>query len=116
VGAAVRGEAKDTNQESPTWINGPFGDIVDYAQDSSLLTQAQAQAAAQAVLNAKIGSMEGLQLNQIVNAALDIDDVIQVSRARLKLASTFFVVDRVEVPLGRSDVQTLVTRRVARLV
>jgi hypothetical protein len=110
--APVRGEAKDLNPASPTFIGGPYGDVLDYSSNSLYTTSAQCQVAAQAALNRRLGIADGLSISHIVNPAHDVDDVVVVNRSRSKLAN-LYVIDSMTVPLGPDGVLQTVCRRVS---
>ena len=113
VAASVEGYAYDGDPASPTYINGPYGQVVDYQSSSLYTTQAQAQAAADAALALAKGSAEALTLTAIPKPDHDVDDVIEVTRVRAGVVSgTRYVIDALTLTLGSSGTLQLTGRRV----
>lgn len=98
--APVRAEALDTNPASPTYYLGPFGDVVDTSLlGSSLITSAsQCQAAVNARLQKVVGFPDLVEMQGIVNAAHEVGDVIQITRARSKVNSKYLI-DKCTIPM-----------------
>ena len=110
VGVPVRAQVQDTNPASPTYVNGPYGDVVSVISSSLVTTTAQALAMAQATLTRSVGVAESLTFDAIVNPAHDVNDVITVNRARSWVASDY-VIDALTIPLRADAALTAVARR-----
>jgi hypothetical protein len=110
VGIPVRAQAQDTNPSSPTFVGGPYGDVVTVVNSPLVTTVAQAQTMASGILNRSIGTAESLSFEAIVNPAHDVGDVITVNRARSKVAANY-VVDSLTVPLTAQTAMTATARR-----
>lgn len=108
--APVLAEAKDENQDSPTYIGGPFGDVPKWITSGYITTLAQAQAQADAELTKVLGLAEKVDVEVVVDPTLSPGDVIEVA-ASSALVSDRYVVDSFTVPLAPSDSMTLTTRQ-----
>jgi hypothetical protein len=102
--AAVQGAAWDTNPASATYYLGPYGEVPQIVNDTNITTAAGALASAASLLNSQLGYIRQLSLTAIGpgNTALDVDDVVQVTRSNVAVNSRC-VVDAVSVPLGQSQ-------------
>lgn len=117
LAAPVRGIAQDSNLQSPTYVNGPYGTVVDYQSSNLYSTQAQAQSAAQAALLLAQGSVETVAIDIIPDPSRDVDDVISVTRARAGISpGTKYVVDVVTMGFDHSTLMNLQARAVAGIV
>ncbi len=115
VSVPVRGLAQDSDPTSPTWTGGKYGIYVDYKSSNLYTTQAQAQAAANADLRLALGSVETLAISSIPKPDMDVDNVIEVTRTRVGMAtSSFFVVDGFTLGLGPQATLDATCRRVNR--
>lgn len=76
----LRSDAFDTNPASPTYYLGPFGDrpIFDTSAGPYVATQAQADAAAAALLRRNYGLLERVTLQAAPNPALTGGDVVLI--------------------------------------
>ncbi|HKE76629.1 MAG TPA: DUF5047 domain-containing protein [Acidimicrobiales bacterium] len=63
---------------SPIRWGGPFGHVALISDSTAVSTQAQADAAAQSLLNLRLGLSRTLTLTAVPNPALEPDDVIEV--------------------------------------
>jgi hypothetical protein len=106
--APPRAEAWDTNPESPTYCNGPFGAVPYFYSSPLLTTVAQAQAAANSLLAQILGKVEQLSWEQIPHPALQPLDVVAVQFA--DGSSSSFVIDSLTAPLTATDVMSAVAR------
>ena len=106
----VRAQVTDSNTGSPTYILGPYGDVVTVYNSPLITTQAQALAAAQAILFRGTGLAEQLTITALVNPALDVGDTVQVTRAASKINARY-TLDTVSIPLAYSGSMTAVSRR-----
>lgn len=98
----IRVEATDDNPNSPTYIDGPFGDVPTYHRSTLLLTETQAQAAAEALLREKLGTPEQVRFISVVHPGHDIGDVVQIERERAGITGTH-VIDKLSIPLGAME-------------
>lgn len=112
--APVRGVAADVNPASQTYIGGSYGTVVDYKASALYANQAQAQAAASADLLLNLGSVESLSISAIPKPDHDAGDVIEVTRARSKLSSAYYVLDSFTMGMDPSALLQAQARRVTR--
>lgn len=105
----VRGEAKDTNPDSPTYYLGRYGDVVETYRTELATTTQQAQDIAAALLRSSLGLPEQVAFTTIVNPALDVGDVIQLTRSRLGIAARY-VMQTLSIPLAASGVMGATVR------
>jgi hypothetical protein len=112
IDAPFRAIAVDDNPASTTYINGPYGRVVDYSASSLYATQAQAQAAADADLLLALGSVEALTLNAIPKPDHDVDDVIEVTRVRSGLSNQLYVLDAITMGFGVTGLTQMTGRQV----
>jgi hypothetical protein len=106
----VRAEAVDDNPASPTWVEGPFGDVPLFYTSALITTVDQAQDVADAMLLRKLGLVEGLRFAAIPNPALDVDDVVQVTRLRARV-DALHVVEQFNMGLQPSSPMQVTTRK-----
>lgn len=105
----VRAEAWDDNPDSPTY-RGTFGEVPTFLTSQYITTQTQAQDAADALLARKLGVVENVGFDALVNPALDVGDVIGVERAWLRIDDVYLL-DRLTVPLDHRAGMSAATRR-----
>lgn len=113
----VRGTAYDANPSSPFWAGSPtYGVVESYLQDNLIGGQAQAQAEANGAMYLGLGAGDVITLLAIPNYALQINDVITVTRADAGLDATPMVIDSIAFPLqvdgGQNAMMTITGRRV----
>jgi uncharacterized protein DUF5047 len=94
----IYGLATNDDPASPTRWGGPFGRVPLIASSTAVATQAQADAAARALLNLRLGLARTLVLGSIPNPALEPDDLIEVVFADGR--SEQQTVNRTEIGLG----------------
>lgn len=111
VGDPIRAQVTDINPQSPTYINGPYGDVVTIYRSPLLTSAAMATAAAQAVLFRGTGLAEQITMRTLVNPALDVGDVVVVTRARAKVINARYTIDALDIPLGADATQSIIGRR-----
>lgn len=104
--APVRAEAVDDDPTSPTYIGGDYGDVVRFYQSQFIRTVEQAQAAADGFLARSLGQTEQVGLSAIPQPALDVDDVVEVTRKRSKV-SGLYVIDSLSIPLKFSGAMSV---------
>jgi hypothetical protein len=96
--------ARDTDVKSPTYINGDYGTVTLFETNSYMKTQNQVNNFAQWRLKTSIGSQEAVQFDGFVDSALDIDDILLLTRSRMGLVNQLFVLDAYTVPLTSKEV------------
>lgn len=99
--------ASDTNVNSPTSINGPFGIKTRFYASPLLTTVAQCQSAADSMLARVIGHHMSIGFTTVTNPALEAGDVI---RLLFDDRDEVHIIDRVEIPFRPGDVQQIKTR------
>lgn len=108
----VTGIAFDSDPRSPTYRYSPdYGENVFTVDSDRVFTNAQADALAEFVLSKKLGPQDQVTFTAVVNAALDVGDVVLVSRARLGLVAEPLIVTQLEVPLGVTEFMRVTCRR-----
>jgi hypothetical protein len=104
----VRGEAADTDPDSLTNTTR-YGEVPFFFTSSFISTVSQAQAAARRELAKVLGRREMLEIQAIVNPALDIGDVIEVQRTPSKL-NALYIIDKITIPLVQDRAMNVSTR------
>lgn len=110
----VKAVVWDNQPTSATYHLGPYGEVPMFVTDQIVTTQADAQTTAQALLAGQLGFSSQLSITTSTNPALDVGDVIEVLRERVKV-SGLYVIDAINIPLNASGTQSL-TLRQKRLV
>jgi hypothetical protein len=110
VSTPVRGDAQNTDNTSPTRVNGPFGDVVYFIQNTGAKSSAAAQAQAQAELRIKLGIEETLTFMAIANPTLDAMDPIQVIRGKSEINARWWI-DKMTFPLIANRSMNISCRR-----
>lgn len=108
--AGVRAEAWDEDPSSPTYRYGPYGENCQVVKTEKVRTYAQAQTAANGLLQRSLMGTAEVAASMVPNPALDVDDVVVLKREQSELTGTY-VVASVGVPLVSSGVASLVLRR-----
>jgi hypothetical protein len=103
----VRGVAIDSDPNSATRYGGPFGKKPRFYSSALLTTVAQCEETAAAYLARIKGIAAQVDLDAIVNPALDVGDVILVVDDGV---ITRHIIDRLTIPLGADGVQQITTR------
>lgn len=106
----VKGEAWDDDPNSPTFIDGPFGDIPGFERSEFIRTTDQANEFARAVLARKIGIEETVRITSIVHPGHEIGDIIHIKRDRSGVDSNY-IVDQFTMPLEASQALNISVRR-----
>lgn len=106
----VRATASDTDPLSPTYASGPFGRVPKFMQSQFIVTTAQAQDAANAMLARGLGTTQSLSLGTLVLPYLEPGDVVRVTRERTGISAESHVLDAVTIPLGADQSMTATTR------
>lgn len=104
------GEAKDDDPESPTYVEGPFGDVVFLLQSTTVSTQEQADDAAAAALRRFTGLVENIQFTAVVNPAHEVGDVIVVKRQRAGVSRRHYVIETLQIPLNVDEPMSVTVR------
>lgn len=94
----VRAGAYDLNPNSPTFWNGPFGQVPMFYSSSFITTEAQAQSAADSILQRQLGVPYEMSLTMVPNPALEPLDPIAVSYDDREL-SELHVLQSITIPL-----------------
>jgi hypothetical protein len=105
TGAIYRGEAYDDEATSPTNYDGPFGRVPRFYQSPYIVSDDQAQDAANTILAKELGTTQQVNFGSIVNAALEPHDVVRVKRTDLGL-DTSLIVESLQIPLSADGVMT----------
>jgi len=100
----------DSAFDSPTRWGGPFGKVVHVEQSSAVQNTSQAQAAAEAMLDRKLGLTRSITLTVAPNPALESGDIVDI--AFVDGRRERHVIDAVSLDLGPEGAQQLVTRSV----
>jgi hypothetical protein len=106
----VRAEVMDQNPRSPTYVNGPMGNIVDYYTSSDVTSTQQALNVARARLNKSIGIPIIVETQDLVHPALDIDDTLQITRLRSKI-NDLYSVSKITIPMTFQRAMNVSTRQ-----
>lgn len=110
----ARGVAVNLDPSSPTYWYGPFGPVPMFYSSPFLTTNAAAAKAAASLLKQQIGLPYQIDLEHIVNAALEPFDPIDVrypKKARNRsLLTERHVIDELKIPLTHAQPGQLKTR------
>lgn len=114
IGAAVRGarvrvEIWDDNPDSLTYRYGGYGYNPETIVDEAITDRGQALSQARARLQIHLGRGEELPLTCPPNPAIDVDDLVSITRLNESPGSYF--VYSLDIPLGASSEMALVGRR-----
>lgn len=105
--APVYAVVSDTNPASPTFYGGVFGKKPRFYSSALLTTVPQCTTAATALLERVRGLGVQIQMEQLVNPALDGGDVLTLVQNGV---TTTHILDQVSIPLGPDGTQALGTR------
>lgn len=106
---AVRSVVWDEEPSSPTYHEGPYGEVPMFVTNSVVSTQADADSVAQATLNSTIGITSQLSVTALVNPALDANDTVEVQRAKSGISAKY-AIDSLTIPLMASETAQLTLR------
>lgn len=109
IAAPVRGEAVDNDPLSPTYHQGPFGEVTKFFSSSFITTPQQAEAAARRELAKSVGFFERIETISIVHPAHELGDVIRISRPESHI-DNLFAIDKITIPLVHSRGMNISTR------
>jgi len=104
--------AVDNDPGSPTYINGQYGLVPHIVTNNLLSSLAMIQDYANLQLAVDIGAQESVSIPSMAcNPCLDVDDVIQIQRARIGLTTAAgYVIDSLTIPLMAADNMQLTVR------
>lgn len=111
IDAPLRSVVWDDDSGSPTYYLGKFGMVPRRWSTPLATTQAQLDEAAQSMLDGILGANEDVEFQQVVNPALDANDVVEITRTRAGLDAVRVVLDVVEIPLAAADPMSASGRR-----
>lgn len=111
VAAGVRGEAYDTDPYSPTYVNGPYGRVVETYKSELVVATQQAEAMARNILNRRLGPSDEVEFFTTPIPFLDEADTISVTRARMGMTQRSLLISHMEVPLLANDGMRVIGRR-----
>jgi len=100
----------DSAFDSPTRWGGPFGKVVRIEQSTAVQNTSQAQAAAESMLDKKLGLTRSLTVTIAPNPALESGDIVDI--AFVDGRRERHVIDAVSLDLGPEGAQSLTTRSV----
>ena len=106
-----RGEAKDTDPNSPTRWDGPFGRRTLIIRDEKIASQAQAESRAKAEMLKRLGIPQSLTIPAMVNPAFEVGDIIQVTSEKFGGYQATAIIDSFSVPLRANEGMTIQTRQ-----
>ena len=106
----VRGEWEDLNPASPTYVLGRYGRATQVIRSEIVLTDQQAQTAAQALGLRQIGATEEIELQVVPQYALEQGDIVAAIRSRSKVEG-HFILDSMRIPFSFRDTMVLNSRR-----
>lgn len=102
--------ATDNDPTSPTYVNGPYGQVLYEETNDYMLTQAQINQYANFKLATMVGRQQVIQIEGFSDSSLDVDDVIAATRNRLGIVNQLFIVDTIQYPITVQDTMKLTTR------
>jgi hypothetical protein len=109
--APVRAEAYDADPASPTYYLGPYGKRPRFHRSEFVTSTAQAQAAADALLQRELGGTEQVAFTALVNPAHEAGDLVVVTREALGLSNVVAVLSSFSIPLAPGGSMSATTRR-----
>lgn len=109
-GPPVRAAVWDEDPASPTYHAGPFGKRPYTHTSPKIRTQAQAETVARLLLRRFLGRADTITITTTPDPARDVDDLITLARAPIKLSGTYRI-SALSTPLKYSETQSLTARR-----
>lgn len=97
-----RVEVWDDDPASPTYRYGSFGEVPKIVSQSAVTDLNAAGTAAVALLTQSLGMTQSVSWTTIVDAALDVNDVVQVTTAGSKV-NRILIIDELRIPLEPTD-------------
>lgn len=107
----VVGIAADNDPSSDTYRNGPYGEHIKTIESEKVLTNEQAVAVATAALSQWLGKSESVELMAVPNPALDLNDIVYITREKMGLVNRALRVSLIEIPHGAGDLMRVVARK-----
>jgi hypothetical protein len=107
--APSRGVATDDSPLSPTYYFGPFGKVPRFYVSPFITTDAQAESAAQSILDRELGTLEQVSFGAFVLPHLEPGDTARITRAATGIDEDH-VIDQVTIPLSAAASMTGSTR------
>ena|ERR1035437_8732371 len=104
----VRAEAADMDPTSATYVYGPYGRVVKTVKSTRVVSNAQAQQAANGILTRLLGIAETATFSCLPNPALDIGDTVSITRETMGLDHQLMLVTKIDHP-GRAANEMVVT-------
>jgi hypothetical protein len=111
--APARGVATDDNALSPTYYFGAFGKVPRFYVSPFITTDAQAEAAAQSILERELGTTEQVSFGSFVLPHLEPGDTARITRLATGIDEDH-VIDQLTIPLTATEAMSGATR--ARVV
>jgi hypothetical protein len=108
---SLRGIASDTNPDSATYIDGPYGPVPLFIGNSAAASQAQVDAEAAAVLARKQAASDAVTLDIFANPCHEVGDIITVEAPSVNIDAVFQL-DSFSVPLDSGASMKASVRRV----
>jgi hypothetical protein len=105
----VRAEAFDLDPASPTYYYGPYGRRPIFFKSQFVTSQAQAQDAANGLLQKELGGTEQLELSIIPHPAHEAGDLIRAVKTTVSV-DDFCLIQALEVPLAVSGTMRILTK------
>jgi Putative phage tail protein len=106
----VTAEALDNNPSSPTYILGPYGEVTERLTFSTITTQDQAQAAANALLLNSLGGADTVTLECVPQPALEPGDIVKINCGDVNVDGNYMI-NSMTTSLSPADPQQLVCFR-----
>ncbi len=106
----VTAEAFDNNPSSPTYILGPYGEVTERLTFSTITTQAQAQAAANALLLNSLGGADTVTITVVPQPALEPGDIVKVHISDVNVDGNYMI-NSMTTSMSPADPQQLVCFR-----
>ena len=106
----VRGEWEDLDPASPTYVLGRYGRATQIIRSEVVLTDQQAQSAAQALGLRQKGATEEIELQVVPQFALEQGDIIAAERSRSRVRG-HFIIDSMRIPFSWNDTMIINSRR-----
>lgn len=97
-----RVEVWDDDPASPTYRFGSFGQVPKIISQSAVTDLNAAGTAAAALLSQSLGMTQAVSWTTIVDAALDVNDVVQVTTEGSKV-NRILIIDELRIPLEPTD-------------
>jgi hypothetical protein len=96
--APVRGQVLDDNPLSPTYVSGPWGNVVLVERSTNITTDTAAYQMAFGLFQKRLGVSDLVRLNAIAHPAFEIGDVVTIERAASKVSGRY-VIDKISIPM-----------------